>query len=70
LCCCCGCCAAGTYAQFAAVDEPHLAKLPAAVDLSVAGGVPLVALTAWQALHVSAAASAFLCFTMERYTFV
>jgi hypothetical protein len=55
--CCCCCCAfhpfPGTYAQFAAVDEPHLARVPPAVDLTEAGGVPLVALTAWQALQVS-----------------
>jgi NADPH:quinone reductase-like Zn-dependent oxidoreductase len=47
---------AGTYAQYVAVDEAHLAKVPAAVDMATAGGVPLVALTAWQALHVSVAA--------------
>eukprot|EP00882_Tetradesmus_deserticola_P028326 GHRQ01031553.1.p2 GENE.GHRQ01031553.1~~GHRQ01031553.1.p2 ORF type:complete len:115 (+),score=29.24 GHRQ01031553.1:27-347(+) len=40
----------GTYAQAVAVEEPHLALLPAAVPLDTAGGLPLVGLTAWQAL--------------------
>jgi NADPH:quinone reductase-like Zn-dependent oxidoreductase len=38
----------GTYAQYVAVDEAHLAKLPASVPLETAGGLPLVGLTAWQ----------------------
>jgi NADPH:quinone reductase-like Zn-dependent oxidoreductase len=38
----------GTYAQYAAVDEGHLAALPAAIPLDTAGGLPLVGLTAWQ----------------------
>eukprot|EP00882_Tetradesmus_deserticola_P003189 GHRQ01003380.1.p1 GENE.GHRQ01003380.1~~GHRQ01003380.1.p1 ORF type:complete len:233 (+),score=88.23 GHRQ01003380.1:312-1010(+) len=40
----------GTYAQYVAVEESHLALLPAAVPLDTAGGLPLVGLTAWQAL--------------------
>eukprot|EP00879_Flechtneria_rotunda_P003295 GHRR01003520.1.p1 GENE.GHRR01003520.1~~GHRR01003520.1.p1 ORF type:complete len:321 (+),score=105.33 GHRR01003520.1:281-1243(+) len=40
----------GTYAQYAAVEEDHLARLPEGVSVDTAGGVPLVALTAWQAL--------------------
>lgn len=43
-------CHAGTYCQYAAVEEAHLAKLPDGVDINTAGGVPLVGLTAWQAL--------------------
>lgn len=46
-----GAACAGTYAQYAVADEAHLAKLPPGVDMATAGGVPLVALTAWQALH-------------------
>jgi hypothetical protein len=38
----------GTYAQYAAVDESHLALLPGAIPLDTAGGLPLVGLTAWQ----------------------
>jgi NADPH:quinone reductase-like Zn-dependent oxidoreductase len=52
--------AQGTYAQYVAVDEGHLAALPATIPLDTAGGLPLVGLTAWQvgkrnvaALHVS-----------------
>jgi NADPH:quinone reductase-like Zn-dependent oxidoreductase len=41
----------GTYAEYAAVDESDLAHLPDSIPLDVAGGVPLAALTAWQALH-------------------
>ncbi|WIA42334.1 hypothetical protein OEZ86_008346 [Tetradesmus obliquus] len=41
----------GTYAQYAVAEESHLARVPAAVDPAVAGGLPLVALTAWQALQ-------------------
>lgn len=42
---------AGTYCQYAAVDEDQLALLPQGVELATAGGMPLVALTAWQALQ-------------------
>jgi NADPH:quinone reductase-like Zn-dependent oxidoreductase len=42
---------AGTYCQYAVVDEDQLALLPQGVDVATAGGVPLVALTAWQALQ-------------------
>jgi hypothetical protein len=38
----------GTYAQYVAFDEGHLAALPAAIALDTAGGLPLVGLTAWQ----------------------
>uniref|UniRef100_A0A383WHE0 Enoyl reductase (ER) domain-containing protein n=1 Tax=Tetradesmus obliquus TaxID=3088 RepID=A0A383WHE0_TETOB len=40
----------GTYAQYVAVEESHLALLPAAIPLDTAGGLPLVGLTAWQSL--------------------
>lgn len=42
---------AGTYAQYACVREEFVAPVPEGVPLSVAGGIPLVALTAWQALE-------------------
>jgi hypothetical protein len=42
---------AGTYCHYAVADEDQLALLPQGVDLATAGGVPLVALTAWQALQ-------------------
>lgn len=44
----------GTYAQFVAVEESQLARVPAGVDLATAGGIPLVALTAWQSLMAAA----------------
>lgn len=40
----------GTYCQYVVADEAWVAKLPAGVDVATAGGVPLVGLTAWQAL--------------------
>ena len=40
----------GCYAQYVAVPEAWLARVPPGVDLATAGGVPLVALTAWQTL--------------------
>lgn len=40
----------GAYAEFVAVPEKLLATPPKNLDLSAAGGVPLAALTAWQAL--------------------
>lgn len=41
----------GTYAQYFAVKEDELAALPASVPLDTAGGLPLVGLTAAQALE-------------------
>jgi hypothetical protein len=38
----------GSYAQYASVPEDWLARVPATLPLEQAGGVPLVALTAWQ----------------------
>ncbi len=38
----------GTYAEYVAVEEEHLASAPKTVPLSKAGTIPLVALTAWQ----------------------
>lgn len=40
----------GTYSQYVAVDEGQLAKLPGSITLDTAGGLPLVGLTAWQAI--------------------
>jgi NADPH:quinone reductase-like Zn-dependent oxidoreductase len=40
----------GAYAEFVAVPEKFLATPPKNLDLYAAGGVPLAALTAWQAL--------------------
>lgn len=44
----------GAYAEFAAVPADALALAPKNMDLSHAGAVPLVAVTAWQALAVLA----------------
>lgn len=41
----------GTYAEFVTVDESALAFAPKSVDLDAAAAVPLVALTAWQAVY-------------------
>ncbi|MAF49355.1 MAG: NADP-dependent oxidoreductase [Rhodospirillales bacterium] len=41
---------AGAYAEYAAVPAAELAAKPASIDHPAAAGVPLVALTAWQAL--------------------
>jgi alcohol dehydrogenase len=41
----------GTFAEFAAVEESFCARKPATLTLEQAAAVPLVALTAWQALH-------------------
>jgi NADPH:quinone reductase-like Zn-dependent oxidoreductase len=38
----------GTYAQYVAVEESHLAALAGSIPLDTAGGLPLVGLTAWQ----------------------
>ena len=45
----------GTYAQYAVVDEAHLARKPATLDFAAAAAVPLALITAWEALrmHVS-----------------
>lgn len=40
----------GTFAQFAAVGEAALARKPANLDMKEAAALPLVSLTAWQAL--------------------
>jgi NADPH:quinone reductase-like Zn-dependent oxidoreductase len=40
----------GAYAEFVAVPERTLAAIPKNLDAAAAGGVPLAALTAWQAL--------------------
>ncbi len=40
----------GTFAEFIAVDENDLARKPAGLSMTEAAAVPLVALTAWQAL--------------------
>ncbi|MDQ4117145.1 MAG: NADP-dependent oxidoreductase [Actinomycetota bacterium] len=40
----------GTYAELIAVDESDLARKPAGLTMAEAASLPLVALTAWQAL--------------------
>lgn len=40
----------GTYAEYVSVDAEHAAGAPAALSDAEAAGVPLVSLTAWQAL--------------------
>jgi NADPH:quinone reductase-like Zn-dependent oxidoreductase len=47
------CCAShpGCYAEYVVAEEGWLARVPDNLPLEQAGGVPLVALTAWQALH-------------------
>lgn len=40
----------GTFAEYIAVDEADIAHAPATVSLTEAASLPLVALTAWQAL--------------------
>jgi NADPH:quinone reductase-like Zn-dependent oxidoreductase len=42
--------AGGTFAERIAVPEAELAHVPASLSTAEAGGLPLVALTAWQAL--------------------
>lgn len=46
----------GTYCQYASVAEADLAYIPDSLPLDEAGAVPLVALTAWQALEPAGAA--------------
>lgn len=41
----------GTYARYCVVEEHVLAMKPASVDFVHAAAVPLVAITAWEALH-------------------
>ncbi len=41
----------GTYAEYIAIDENAVAKKPSNISFSVAASIPLVALTAWQALY-------------------
>ena len=48
----------GGYAEYAAVPESMLARKPKNLDASAAGGVPLAALTAWQALFDEAGLAA------------
>lgn len=45
----------GTFAEFVAMDERDVALKPAALTMNEAASVPLVALTAWQALVEQAA---------------
>ncbi len=40
----------GTYAEFVAVDENLLAKMPASMSFEEAAAIPLAGLTAWQCL--------------------
>lgn len=41
---------AGCYAEYIAAPAEQIARLPDAVDLTTAGGLPTASLTAWQAL--------------------
>jgi|SRR5579872_986628 len=41
----------GTYAQYVVIDERYLARKPASLDFAAAAAVPLVTITAWEALH-------------------
>jgi len=43
----------GAYAEYVSIPEEHLAMLPDNLDFEDAAGVPLVSLTAWQALEAS-----------------
>jgi hypothetical protein len=40
--------ATGSYAEYTTVPEGSLARIPSTLPIEEAGGVPLVALTAWQ----------------------
>lgn len=44
----------GTYAEFVAFDAKHVVKKPQGLTFAQAAGLPLVSLTAWQALFDSA----------------
>jgi len=41
----------GTYAEYAVVPAEQLAKVPESVPLEIAAALPLVAITAWEALY-------------------
>jgi NADPH2:quinone reductase len=41
----------GTYAEFVALEEDLVAPMPATMNFAQAAAIPLVGLTAWQALH-------------------
>lgn len=41
----------GSYCEYVSAPESQVAKLPPNVSLEIAGGLPLVSLTAWQALE-------------------
>lgn len=43
----------GGYGDYVSVTESELARAPSSIPLASAGGIPLAALTAWQALFVS-----------------
>jgi len=43
--------APGNYAQYCVLDEHYVARKPASLDFVHAAAVPLVLLTAWEALH-------------------
>ena len=49
--------ALGTYAEYVTAKNEWVAAVPDNLPLEQAGGVPLVALTAWQALHSASAKS-------------
>jgi len=41
----------GTYAEYAVIDQDFAAAKPASLDFAAAAAVPLVLITAWEALH-------------------
>ena len=41
----------GTYAQYVAIDERYIARKPDSLDFTAAAAVPLVLITAWEALY-------------------
>jgi NADPH:quinone reductase len=45
----------GTYAEYAIVPESQLAQIPGQVSFETAAALPLVSITAWEALHERAA---------------
>ncbi len=45
----------GTYAQYALVEEAHLARKPQSLDFADAAAVPLALITAWEALRMHVA---------------
>src|SRR5699024_7858123 len=40
----------GAFAEYVAVDEKEIARMPAGYDFATAAAIPLTGLTAWQAL--------------------